>query len=356
MTLEKTKKMLLVSVACVMLAPAGAVAQDYLKGKTSAKPLGQIDPQEMTGDIPADFHNHGVDTQGNVGAKRQRVESRVEEYRRQLFKGGSPETHSDDHGLTPQGFQQLVVKAQTGDPVAIGGVAYAYQHGIGTDEDEKMAVEWYKRAIEYGQIQHYTTIGKIYRDYGADDQKSGFFSGLKKVVTGDDSGNVTDDDAIARTWIEKGVAAKDWEAYLELGMMYRDGAGGLEKDMKLAKWYYDEGLKMKKRHDAKVIREMVQKVRVQAEIEEGIRPAGAPAIGGNVSSIPSTTIGEHYCTLREMNSPTGQYSAFFEAYCGGLEETQKSAAPATAFVRGMSCDITAWPANEASKDFEVRCK
>ena len=359
MNAQNTTHWLLAGVSCLMImAPMGASAQDYLKGKTSYKPRDNKDISAMSGDFSEDFQYDGTGNPNDPMTKRQRVEARVKQYREEMAGDGGIHSHDDREHLTAEQFNALVASAQAGDAEAIGHVGYAYENGLAPEKNEQQALEWYKRAIEYGETKYYSHIGSMYRDYGAPSANSGFLGSLRKAVTGGGAtGNdLPNDNKKAREWFEKGVYAKDWRSYAQLGEMYRDGAGGLPKDMEKAKWYYDEGMRLKKQQLTLTRMEKEQRFRAQAELEEGLRSADTPMVGWKKESkYPGVMVGDHYCTLLLMESPSGQYTAFYEAYCNGVGESAKRTTPPTVTVKGATCNVTEWPANEAGKNFELRC-
>jgi TPR repeat protein len=354
MNARNPKWWMLVGVTCLAFAPAASVqAQpNYLKGETVDKPLGEELP---VGDFAEDYQ-YSTSSQGDF-AKRQRVETRVKAYMKKFLSG---EEHSDEHVESEEQFNALVRDAQGGNQYAIGAVGDAYRYGHGVEKNEQQALEWYKRAIEYGATEYYSAIGDMYREYEPVQQEQGFFESVRGALTGGDSPatDLPDDDAEALKWYEKGVAEGAWESYLRLGMLYRDGVGGAEKDMEAANRYYRQGMQLKKRYDQKMLLEVEQRARIQAEIEEGLRSPDDRDLKWNQQTQvkPKVSIGGHGCALLPMGSPSTQYSTFYEAYCSGLDDEEKQAAPAEVTVQGLSCEVSAWPANDAGKDFELRCK
>jgi hypothetical protein len=354
---KNRKRWLWLGVACMVALPVAAEAQEYLKGKTSYRPLESDDIARSSGDFSQDYEQSG--SGAGVAAKRQRVETRVKNYMDQVTAGGDKHTHNDNENITSETFSALVERAQKGDAAAIGQVGYAYQHGLGTQKSEQQALAWYTRAIEYGETQYYSIVGEMYRDYSAAKARPGFFAGLRSAFSSanSNSSELPDNDQVAREWFEKGVYSKDWQSYLKMGEMYRDGAGGLVKDMEKAKWYYNEGLRLKRIYNNMSLLEIEQRFRAQVELEEGLRTPETPVLGWlKESSNPGIFIGDHYCTLRNMGTPTAQYTAFYEAYCSGLSDKQKRASPTATIVRGLNCNVTAWPDNDTGKDFELRCR
>src|SRR5690606_33465782 len=73
-------------------------------------------------------------------------------------------------------------------------------------------------------------------------------------------------------WYEKGIDYDDWGSYAGLGELYRDGVGGVQKDMAIANSYYNRGMKLKKQQDELEILEMEREIRMRAEREIPIDP------------------------------------------------------------------------------------
>lgn len=312
-------------MACLMLLPVGGQAQaydeDYLRERTY-----NMDPSEMprlpkgSGDYPEDFQYTGDPNVGTAQARRQRVETSVNQYMKKLA------VHDDsEHEVSTQRIQQLATQAQKGDAKSMAGMGYAYQHGLGVEKNEKLAVQWYQRAAEYGESQYYSTIGDMYRDYGANTER-GFFGDIRAMM-GSGGDALRKDNAVARQWYEKGIQHpdKDWRSFVALGEMYRDGVGGLEKDMTRANAHYNRGMFIKKRIDEQTMR-MVQKMaRSQAEEVEGVDDVPSPP---NRSYVPPQNQQENTqaiiiidnarCTYEKSSVTRYGYSQIFSANCPDL--------------------------------------
>lgn len=341
-------KWLFIGVACAVVAPQAAWAgSEYLKEKTYYK-----DPSEMNsrspaaGDFAADYVYTGNPNVGEAQARRQRVETRVRNYMDSIG-AGSNHTHDDSEpDVTPQTIANLNARAKSGDPKAMAGMGYAYQHGLGVSKNEKMAVEWYKQAIARGENQYYSTIGDMYRDYGQA-QSGGFLSNLRSMVGGSDGG-LQKDNAVARQWYEQGIRYpdQDWRSYTALGEMYRDGLGGLEKDMTKAATYYDRGLGIKKRLDEEMMRKVQSEARKAAEKEEQIglevAPVQAqqnqqPAQQQQASGSAVIVLDGETCSYGPSRSVRSGYSQVFDVSCptlrGKQTQTDKVRLP------GLQCDV-----------------
>lgn len=280
MDTHNIKHWLLVGVSCLMLAPAGALAEDYLKGKTSYRPLEEDAAERQAEAFPEDYRLGGGVLTDEIREKRKRVEARVKEQMDALMSGEGQDSHESENVTTDE-LNALVAKAQAGDAEAIGQVGYVYEKGLGITRNEEKALEWYQRALDYDETEYYSAIGMMYRDYGAQEGGGGFLAGLRGTITGDGSANdLPDDDRKAREWFEKGVKAYDWNSFLKLSEMYRDGAGGLTPDIKQASWLYTEGLRLLEKHDRMELQKIEQEFRIEAEVEEGMRASETAPIGG----------------------------------------------------------------------------
>lgn len=328
---------------------AQANDEKYLREKTY-----HMDPSEMprmppgSGDYPQDYQYTGNPNVGDAQARRQRVESRVQAYMKELH---STEHHHDDREpeITPQMIRDLAGRAQAGDPKAMGGMGYAYQHGLGVEKNEKLAVQWYERATQYGEHQYYSTIGDMYRDYG--NQSSGFFDNIRAMMSGSKDSELQKDNTIAREWYEKGIRYPDhdWRAYMALGEMYRDGTGGLEKDPARANANYNRGLALKKQYDERMLHEIQDEVRKQAEKEERVdelpRPPELTSSGRRApekkeereAGQAMLMIDGITCTYAPSTKTRRGYSQLFDAQCPDLRGKQLEAKQVR--MSGLQCDI-----------------
>lgn len=264
-------------------------------------------------------------------AKRERVEQQVRE-------GLNVMEHTEHHAHmesadTPEAFQALVNKAQQGDADAIGSVAYAYEQGLGTDKNLSQAVEWYKRAAEYGDSAAYSAIGMIYREQPGIEEE-GVLGKLKGYLG---SGAVQQDDKMAREWFERGMAAGDSRSFMELGVMYRDGLGGLPQDEEKAKWYYDKGIYLLERQEEKQTHELEAQLRERAELEEGLRQNPLlPQEDGTPQGVSHVTIDNVKCDLYATSMSVPQYDVVLEASCSGL---QGKTVQQSTRVTGYNCTV-----------------
>lgn len=259
----RSLKWLLSSAMIIGLVVAGgAHAQEYLHGRTYYKDPHTIvrEDEHTEGDS---FEDYEQDAKGSgESAARARV---VLSVKQKMDEALSADGFDGADKVTPDKFREELAKAQAGDGVAIARVAGYYLNGEGVEKNEIQAVEWYKRAIDYKQTYVYGILGDIYRE---NPQAGGALDRLKSHFSS--SNVVQKDDAVARSWYEKGVAAGDWLSYMQLGLMYRDGAGGLDKDPKKAGKYYQKSLLLKKKFDEDSMRKFRARALHEAEVREGL--------------------------------------------------------------------------------------
>lgn len=322
---HKPLRWIWMGMACLLLTPMSAQAydEDYLRERTY-----HMDPSEMprlpmgSGDYPQDYQYTGNPNVGEAQARRQRVETRVNQYMQ-----GLKEHDDSEPEVSSQQISKLAAQAQQGDAQSMAGMGYAYQHGLGVEKNEKLAVQWYQRAAEYGEAQYYSTIGDMYRDYGANNER-GFFGDIRAMMGGKEANAVRKDNNIARQWYEKGIQHpdKDWRSFAALGEMYRDGVGGLEKDMTKANAHYNRGMFIKQRIDEQTMR-MVQKMaRDKAEDAEGIEDVPPPAVSRQAAPMQTPQdsteaiiiIDNARCTYEKSTVSRRGYSQIFSANCPDL--------------------------------------
>ena len=61
-------------------------------------------------------------------------------------------------------MDKILRDAQSGDPYACLGVAYYYHTGKDLDQDNELAVRWYRRAATLGCPRAHWEMAMIYRD------------------------------------------------------------------------------------------------------------------------------------------------------------------------------------------------
>ena len=231
-----------------------AHAQDYLKDRVYDEDPDVETPDEASGDVPT------IDDQ----ARELRIEQRILEKK----KAPRPFTDHDPEGGKPEHFAHLLSQAQSGNGGAVYEVARAYDFGFGTKKNETLAVEWYKRAIDYGFEESYSAIGRIYQ------VKPDLEGGLISQLTSSAVGKVKQDDAVALNWFEKGVYSNDSGSYMQVAVFYRDGLMGYKKDSKKANWYYKRGLDIRHKKTEEHNKYLEAQMRREAEQEEGVFDAG----------------------------------------------------------------------------------
>lgn len=228
--------------------------------------------------------------------------------------------------MTPAKFQSLLNAAQNGDASAMGKVGRAYQYGQGTEKNEQKAVEWYTSAASSGQTQYYTVIGNMYRsEPKANDS---LLSGIGQKFESFGTNSVSKDDQVARQWYERGVMSLDSQAMMRLAVMYRDGEGGLEKDVDRARDLYNRSLKRSEFEQKERALKMKQELLTAAYKAEGL-PTGEEQKSAAVLARPedfndasmskpqTISVGNGRCTYIPSSIKADGYSAVYEANCAG---------------------------------------
>lgn len=301
---------------CLMVIPAAALAS----GQQGQPPY------------------HGGDPE-----RERKVDALTERYMREAFGISGEHVHDERDHMTPAAINNLTARAQAGDADAMGQMGYNYQYGLGVEKNERMAVDWYKRAIEYGGKDYHSAIGDIYRDYGTE-QKAGLLGGIRGMLSGQDKNALEKDNAIAREWYEKGIQHDDWRAYEGLAELYRDGLGGVSKDLAVASSYYKQSTTLKKQRDEREMLKLKRDIRMRAEAEVPFNPnaAGAEEASAPRAAVPeqrgqTVRIGGEACDYALSQISRRGYMSVYEARCPHLRGKQlpvdKVALP------GLRCDI-----------------
>lgn len=98
---------------------------------------------------------------------------------------------------------EVIQKAEKGDPDALSFLGYIYSHGEGVPQDYGQAVNWYRKAAEQGSAVAQTTLGTAY-------------------VLGN---GVRQDDTQAANWFRKAAEQGDAIGQSKLGASYGSGRG-----------------------------------------------------------------------------------------------------------------------------------
>jgi len=108
--------------------------------------------------------------------------------------------------------ETVIAKAEAGDAEAQMALAQRYRFGAGVPRDTAMAVEWFQKAAEQGNVQGEFSVGFMYA-VGED--------GFERDTT------------IAAEWFRRAAENGHPNAQLNLGNMYRMG-DGVERDLEKA--------------------------------------------------------------------------------------------------------------------------
>jgi TPR repeat protein len=106
-------------------------------------------------------------------------------------------------------FERKLAGARTGDAEAQYDVAYRYEKGRGVDEDEELALEWYKKAAGQGLAKAQYKVGTYY---------------MKGIA-------VDEDPEQAKIWLQKSADLGYAPAQYQLGKLYAAPRGGRDYQM-----------------------------------------------------------------------------------------------------------------------------
>ena len=106
-------------------------------------------------------------------------------------RGSNPSFYDDIDDEMQWEFEELLEKAEAGDVEAQFQVAEKYYVGLGVDEDEAAAAEWYEKAAMQGHVESMMKLGQLY------------------YLGGD---GVPEDEDEAKKWYKKAAKAGNREA------------------------------------------------------------------------------------------------------------------------------------------------
>ncbi len=151
---------------------------------------------------------------------------------------------------TPESFEALKRKAETGDGTAQFNVALRYANGQGVVKDDAEAVKWYRKAAEQNDARAQTYLGSCYefgrgvakdvaeavkwyrRAAEQNDSRAQFNLG----VCYENGRGVAKNEAEAVTWYRKAAEQNEADAQYNLGIFYRTGRGVAKDEIEAAKW------------------------------------------------------------------------------------------------------------------------
>lgn len=329
-----------IGIACMAGAPAfaqtsGGTPETYYKDLTRT--------QSGKENYSEDGRYIGPAANSAAVARRREVDKRLDAY---MNQGEEGPTAYDGHMYSPEMVKGIIESAKAGNRDAIGPMGYLYEHGLGVERNEKMAAEWYKRAIEYGDHRYYSSIGNLYRETNQK-KETGFFGQIRKMMGTDDT-TLEKDDVTARQWYEKGLrhGIDDPRAYIELGTMYRSGVGGLEKDEKKAKIYHENGIRLKQRRDERIRKEIEAEARKKIEQELLGAELAAKAADAPQREAPATQpqnlqamimVDGVQCSYSRAGATQRGYSQTFTVQCPQTSGNRPQ--DKTVSMAGLECDI-----------------
>lgn len=175
--------------------------------------------------------------------------------------------------LTPAEDSQLIAKAEQGDAGAQVKLGLRYQNGDGVEKNDKVAVEWYRKAADQGNSDAQVNLGVMYQN-GTGIEKSNeqaVFWYRKSAEQGNPSGQnllavmfvIEADPKIkeaetkkdvkeiaaklheeadhlfkeAVSWFRKSADQGNAQAQLNLGLMYQKGVGTEQNNEQAVSWF-----------------------------------------------------------------------------------------------------------------------
>ncbi|MBM3618738.1 MAG: sel1 repeat family protein, partial [Alphaproteobacteria bacterium] len=308
-------------VVAAMGVCAPVFAQDYLNAPSANRELkpGEVHDKHK-GDSPDMFKADPSNTGNDYQSKRLRAIAATDKMMNEWINGDGNE---HGHKMTKEQFNNALARAQTGDLASINEVADAYRNGNGTSKNDEQAINWYKAAIDKGEFEAYSKIGDIYRDYGPNYQ-SGESLTDKMAKLADGGMEVKKDNATALEWYKKGTLAGDPESTMQLGLMYRAGAGGLTQSEEEAARLYNLGLAQRKQLIEERMLEQRKYFYEQAARAEGLeesdsaKPADGQPNDPNAKAVANTTIAGSNCTVTTSTAKQAGYAQVFDAKCPAI--------------------------------------
>jgi hypothetical protein len=122
-------------------------------------------------------------------------------------------------GRAADAAQMLQTLADSGDPAAQYRLGNLYYHGQGLQEDEKLALFWWKKAAAHGHAEAMFQLANAYL-FGSEAAKF-----------------VPDPDREAAIWYFQAASAGHAEAQYHLGLLFLAGKGVVESRTEAARWF-----------------------------------------------------------------------------------------------------------------------
>ena len=123
-----------------------------------------------------------------------------------------------ESGNYNQAAQLLAPLANNGDPLAQYHLGMMSYYGQGVPEDEKLAIQWWKKAAAQGYVEAMFQLGSAYL----------FGSQAAKLVP--------NPDREAATWYFQAASAGHAEAQYHLGLLFLAGKGVIDNRKEAARW------------------------------------------------------------------------------------------------------------------------
>ncbi len=155
-------------------------------------------------------------------------------------------------GKVGEGIEQLQKLAEDGNAIAMFYMGYHYIYGNGVEEDEKKAVEWYRKAADAGEIESQMTLGFSYKvgRYGLEEDYHKAIEWYEKAALQNFAeaqkplgciylykGSTEEDNSKAIYWLTKAAESGHPHAQHTLGNCYAEGKVVKQDYQQALKWY-----------------------------------------------------------------------------------------------------------------------
>ncbi|OSI12872.1 tetratricopeptide repeat protein [Neisseria canis] len=153
--------------------------------------------------------------------------------------------------MTENEINQLKQLAEQGDVEAQFNLGTCYRKGLGVEQSDNKAAEWYGKAAEQGHVEAQFNLGGLYHQgLGVEQSDSKAAEWYGKAAEQDDAQaqfnlgvcydqglGVEQNDSKAAEWYGKAAEQDDAQAQFNLGVYYHQGLGVEQSDSKAAEWY-----------------------------------------------------------------------------------------------------------------------
>ena len=161
--------------------------------------------------------------------------------------------------------------------------------GQGVPQSDALAVEWYRKAADQGNIYAQYNLGYKYRD---------------------GSVGLPQSDALAVEWFRKAADQGCADAQNDLGVMYADGCGGLPKSYSTALWWARKAQAQGLERATGFIDQLLRVQHVKQAAAAAASPPAPPSTS-SLSPIPiGTRVELHGLKAKKLNRQRGEMVGF----------------------------------------------